>query len=107
MSGKARERESAKKMCKGKVCGGADRGKSEGQAGNTQGRRKCGEQIHNGKQNGGQSTLQGRTGEERQRNTTGQKGEKAETDRGATKERKGAEFLKDLHLRAGFGIMER
>ena len=28
-------------------------------------------------------------------------------EQGATKERKGAEFLKDLHLRAGFGIMER
>ena len=51
MSGKARERESDEKVCKGKVCGGADRGKSEGQAGNTQGRRKCGEQIYNGKQN--------------------------------------------------------
>ena len=28
-------------------------------------------------------------------------------EQGATKERKGAEFLKDLYLRAGFGIMER
>ena len=28
-------------------------------------------------------------------------------EQGATKERKGAEFLKGLHLRAGFGIMER
>ena len=28
-------------------------------------------------------------------------------EQGATKQRKGAEFLKDLHLRAGFGIMER
>ena len=63
MSGKARERESDEKVCKGKVCCGADRRKSEG-----------------GRQRDGQ---------------------------GATKERKGAEFLKDLHLRAGFGIMER
>lgn len=27
-------------------------------------------------------------------------------EQGATKKRKGAEFLKGLHLRAGFGIME-
>ena len=51
MSGKARERESAKKMCKGKVCGRADRGKSEGKTGNMQGQTKGGEQIYNGKQN--------------------------------------------------------
>lgn len=63
MSGKARERESDEKVCKGKVCGRANRGKSEGG---------------------------------RQRD-----------EQGATKERKGAEFLKGLHLRAGFGIMER
>lgn len=69
MSGKARERESAKKMCKGKVCGRADRGKSEGKTGNMQGQTKGGEQIHNGKQNA-ESVSQGRTGEERQRNTT-------------------------------------
>lgn len=79
---------------------------------------------------------EGRTGGEGQRNATGRKrgDERAdreiqrdgsgETERrieeynvtevggqrdeqGATKERKGAEFLKGLHLRAGFGIMER
>ena len=69
MPGKARDREADEKVCKGKVCGGADRGKSEGWTGNMQGQTKGGEQIHNGKQNA-ESVSQGRTGEERQRNTT-------------------------------------
>lgn len=106
MSGKARERESDEKVCKGKVCGRANRGKSEGQAGNTQGRRKCGEQIYNGKQNAErvwQGTDRGRKTEKYNGTEVGRRRD----EQGATKERKGAEFLKDLHLRAGFGIMER
>lgn len=97
MSGKARERESDEKVCKGKVCGGADREKSEGWTGNTQGRRKCGEQIYNGKQNA-ESVSQGRTGEERQRNRTGRKrGDKRaeeynRTDRGQQRRGKGQNF---------------
>lgn len=106
MSGKARERESDEKVCKGKVCGGADRGKSEGKTGNMQGQTKGGEQIYNGKQNAErvwQGTDRGRKTEKYNVTEVGRRRD----EQGATKERKGAEFLKDLHLRAGFGIMER
>lgn len=73
---KARERESDEKVCKGKVCGGADGGRKTEEQNGTEARRQKGRGIQ---QNG----------------------------QGATKARKGAEFLKGLHLRAGFGIMER
>ena len=45
--------------------------------------------------------------ERRREEYNGTGGGEGRDGQGATKARKGAEFLKGLHLRAGFGIMER
>ena len=91
MSGKARERESDEKVCKGKVCGRANRGKSEGQAGNTQGKRKA-ESKYTTENRMSRVLRKGRTGGEGQRNRTGRKRGEGRDGQGATKGGKGQNF---------------
>ena len=77
---------------------------------NIQRKTKCREGLaRDGQEEKGRGTERDGRGETERRieeyNGTG--GGEGRDGQGATKERKGAEFLKDLHLRAGFGIMER
>lgn len=135
MSGKARERESDEKCVKKRYAAGRTGGSQRDRQGIRKADGSA-ESKYTTENRMPRAFGKGRTGEERQRNRTGrkcgderadremQRDGRGETERriekynvtevgrrrdeqGATKKRKGAEFLKGLHLRAGFGIMER
>ena len=104
MSGKVRERESAKKCVKGRYAAGRTgitQGQTEEWTRNTRGRMNV-ERAKQGTDRRRRAEEQNGTEAQRRKDTGIQ-----QNGQGATKARKGAEFLKDLHLRAGFGIMER